>query len=93
MTDRYARIRKALAKRTEQSDHARWLQRGIENRWSLPPRPFVFRLPLIKRVAYAIMMHRLDYWYSIVPGIRTGYDEWVLYGWWYGLADGGGDVG
>src|SRR5690606_24580972 len=70
------------------SDHAQWLQQGIENGWHLPQRPSVFHLPLIKRIAYAIMMHRLDRWYSSVPGIRTGYDEWVLYGWFYGLADG-----
>ncbi len=75
------------------SDSALWLKQGIENGWALPSRPFVFRLPIIKRIAYAIMMYRLDRWYSAVPGIRIGYDEWVLYGWFYGLDAGGVDVG
>lgn len=65
--------------------HLSWFEQGARNEWSLPPRPFAYRLPIIRRFCYVWDMHRLDQWYSAVPGIRTGFDEWCLYGWWYGL--------
>lgn len=66
--------------------HLTWREQGERNGWTLPPRPFMYRLPIIKRFRYAWDMHRLDQWHSTVPGIRTGFDEWCLYGWWYGLS-------
>lgn len=66
--------------------HLSWHEQGERNNWRLPPRPFMYRLPIIKRLRYALDMRRLDQWYSAVPGVRTGFDEWCLYGWWYGLS-------
>ncbi|WP_139975807.1 hypothetical protein [Ochrobactrum sp. CGA5] len=67
------------------ADHYGWRAQGAIGDYHLPPRPFLYRVPVIKRFKYAYDMWKLDRWYSAVPGIRTGYDEWCLYGWWYGL--------
>jgi len=66
--------------------HLSWHEQVERNNWQLPPRPFMYRLPIIRRLRYAWDMHQLDRWYSAVPGVRTGFDEWCLYGWWYGLS-------
>ena len=66
--------------------HLSWHEQGERNGWQLPPRPFMYRLPIIKRLRYALDMRRLDQWYGAVPGVRTGFDEWCLYGWWHGLS-------
>lgn len=68
------------------SKHQEWHDQAERNNWYLPPRPFIYRLPIIKRFKYCWDMMRLDQWYSVMPGFRTGYDEWCLYGWWHGLA-------
>lgn len=66
--------------------HREWHEQGERNGWTLPPRPFMYRLPIIKRLRYAWDRLHLDEWYSAVPGIPTGFDEWCLYGWWHGLS-------
>lgn len=63
------------------SDEERWRQDGIDNRWSLPkPAHWLLRLPVIRHIRAGYFSIRIEWHYGSCPvGLRTGYDEWVLY--------------
>lgn len=70
------------------SDYYDWVQDGVENDWIMPIAPWYARLPLVRHIRTILLkiaVHR-HYTQGIGSiGLRTGYDEWVLYGIWHGL--------
>lgn len=57
-----------------------WLDDGDRYGWSLPPKShWIFRLPIIRNIRAAYYIVMISWWYSVVPGVRSGYDEWVIY--------------
>lgn len=76
------------------SRHQEWIGQGQRNDWRMPDMGLSYRIPIIRHVRIIWDKIQIERWYSAVPGIRTGYDEWVLYGHWFGLSNnllGGGD--
>lgn len=67
------------------SKHQEWFDQGHRNNWRMPDMGWSYRLPLIRHVRVIWDQIQIERWYSAVPGIRTGYDEWVLYGVWHRL--------
>lgn len=67
---------------------AEWKAEGDECGWVIPHAPWWKRLPVIRHVrtlwaAYQVECH---YAYGMGQfGLRTGYDDWVLWGMWRGL--------
>lgn len=57
-----------------------WMATGFSNGWRMPPSPAWKRLPIIRNIRTAWNSFQIERWYEIVPGLRTGYDEWCLYG-------------
>lgn len=59
----------------------RWREDGINNQWCLPERSHrFFRLPVIRHLRALYHTIRVEWHYTRCPvGLRTGYDEWVLY--------------
>lgn len=61
-------------------DLARWTKYGKDNGWELPPRAMLFwRLPVVRHIRTVWLIIRVEMYYTRVPGIRTGYDEWILF--------------
>ena len=65
-----------------------WHERGLEYGYRMPTAPRWKRLPIIRhfrtiKTAIAVEWHYSFGFGSI--GIRTGYDDWVLWGMWRGL--------
>lgn len=63
-----------------------WKQRGIDNDWTMPPKPhWIIRLPIIRhlwvmRESFCVERHYSHGIGSI--GLRSGYDDWALHGMW-----------
>jgi len=69
------------------TDLEKWDADGKKYGWRMPYAPFWKRLPVIRHVRCLWASVQVDRWYSSGPGaigIRTGYDEWVLFGIWHG---------
>lgn len=62
-----------------------WFEQGKRNGWVMPEAPLWKRLPIIRHIRAIWNSYQVARWYSMVPGIPTGYDEWVLYGMFHGL--------
>ena len=67
---------------------AEWQLYGSQYGW-VPPAPeaSVWRLPIIRHVRAAYLGWQIERHYSSgigAIGIRTGYDEWVLFGIFHG---------
>ncbi|MBO1040460.1 hypothetical protein [Brucella pituitosa] len=77
------------------SNHEEWSRIGRENGWLMPNLGILYRIPIIRHILVFRDAQRIERWYSAVPGVRTGYDEWVQYGIWWGLTrpTGGSDHG
>lgn len=70
------------------TDVERWWFDGGKNGWEMPSAPRWKRLPIIRHVRAIFGAIMVERWYHSGPGligIRTGYDEWVLFGIWHGL--------
>lgn len=65
----------------------RWLQDASACGWVLPHvAPPWMRVWGIRHLRALVLMVRIERHYSRAPGIRTGYDEWVLWAVLVGLA-------
>ena len=65
-----------------------WVAAMNDNKWVMPYAPWWKRLPIIRHIRAFDMQIKLerDYAHGIgLLGLRTGYDEWVIHGIWYGL--------
>lgn len=65
-----------------------WLQQAERNGWKMPVAPAWKRLPVIRHVRAIWCAIQVERWYSSGPGmigVRTGYDDWALWGIWHGL--------
>lgn len=63
-------------------DDERWRADGNEWNWSLPPKaPRLLRLPIIRHFRALWLSYKIERHYAAWRGlgVRTGYDEWVLY--------------
>lgn len=69
-----------MRKEIRESDK-RWYEDKELNNWKLPPPANYFlRLPVIRHVRAAILIYRVERHYKNIPfGLRTGYDEWIIY--------------
>jgi hypothetical protein len=70
------------------TDHTEWLTDKNANRWEMPVAPWWKRLPVIRHIRSVALKWKVERHYSVgmgVFGLRTGYDDWVLYGIWHGL--------
>lgn len=65
-----------------------WIKAGEENGWTMPTAPKWKKIPVIRHIRTFYNFFWTEVWYSSGPGmigLRTGYDEWVLWGMWRGL--------
>ena len=70
------------------SNHDNWLLDMDQNKWVMPFAPWWKRLPVIRHLRAIALRFKVEHHYTSgmgVFGLRTGYDEWVLYGIWHGL--------
>ncbi len=67
-----------------------WERDGVDNGWVMPPSSWLQRLPVVRHMRALVGLYAVHRWYTAGPGImgiRTGYDEWVLYGIWHGYGN------
>ncbi len=60
-----------------------WRAYGLKEGWKMPSAPRWKRLPGIRWVRALVECIRVEAWYRHGPGrmgVRTGYDDWVVYG-------------
>lgn len=65
-----------------------WKVSGDELGYTMPRAPRWKRLPIIRHVRTIYAACMVELWYSNGPGVigvRTGADDWVLWGMWRGL--------
>lgn len=70
------------------TDLERWTEDGLRNNWFMPTAPLWKRLPIIRQFRSAWNAYQVERWYAYGPGmigLRTGYDEWVVFGIWHGM--------
>jgi len=70
------------------TDFEKWIEDAREWHWVMPAAPLWKRLPGIRHVRATWGGIQVQRWYAAGPGqigLRTGYDEWVLFGIWHGL--------
>lgn len=69
--------------------HREWFYRMEGQGWRLPPKPHWFiRLPIIRHLWVVRQAYLVGRWYSHgigMFGIRSGFDDWVIYGMWHNL--------
>lgn len=66
----------------------RWKHDGEEYGYSMPVAPAWKRLPIIRHIRAVCSRIAVERWYAFGPGqfgIRTGYDDWIIFGIWHGL--------
>lgn len=66
----------------------KWLLDMNQNKWVMPFAPWWKRLPIVRHVRAVALKIKVKKHYKSgigIFGLRTGYDEWVLYGIWHGL--------
>lgn len=69
------------------SRHQDWLAQGERCGWRMHGAPWWKRLPIIRHIRALWHSWRAYHWHRYGPGsigIPTGYDNWVIYGIWYG---------
>lgn len=67
-----------------------WREQGIEYGYTMPKSSWWKRLPIIRHIRTIKTMIAVEWHYSRGMGsigIRTGYDDWVLWGMWRGLEE------
>lgn len=65
-----------------------WLEAGQRLGWTMPAAPWWKRLPVIRHARAVYGTWRVEQWYRYGPGsigLRTGYDEWALWGIFHGM--------
>lgn len=70
------------------SELTTWAHYGREFEWSMPFAPWWKRLPIIRHLRAIKARIAIEFWYSRGPGViglRSGYDDWVVFGIWHGL--------
>ena len=70
------------------TDMERWQKSGEEYGYTMPPAPAWKRLPIIRHGRAIAAKIAIERWYTYGPGsigLRTGYDDWVVFGIWHGL--------
>lgn len=68
--------------------HSAWVLDGNANAWKMPVVSRWKRLLLIRHLRAIYLKSKVETHYSVGMGffgLRTGYDDWVLYGIWNGL--------
>lgn len=74
---------------TRIEQYAAWRQLGETYGYRMPPRPsFFWMLPVVRHLWYLTEVRRVERHYRFGPGsigIRTGSDNWVLYGIFHGF--------
>jgi hypothetical protein len=66
----------------------RWKRDGDLFGWKMPTAPTWKRLPLIRHVRAIRAKFSIELWYAFGPGsigIRSGFDDWVVFGIWHGM--------
>ena len=69
------------------TDEEQWLKDMAYNNWIMPFAPWWKRLPTIRHVRAILLKLRVERHYNSGVGqygLRSGYDDWVLYGIWHG---------
>ena len=69
-----------------------WSKDAREFGWTMPAAPRWKRLPIIRHVRTWWNAYQIHRWYTAGPGmigLRSGYDNWVLFGIWHGLEQSG----
>lgn len=69
-------------------DYEKWETDGQRYEWKMPSAPRWKRLPIIRHIRALKLKVAVERHYSAgigMIGIRSGYDDWVIYGVWYGL--------
>lgn len=69
------------------ADIAKWATDGVRLGWQMPPAPRWKRLPIVRHLRAVWAAFMVERHYSRMGGLlglRTGYDEWVLFGIWHG---------
>lgn len=69
------------------SDMHAWLQDKEAYGWEMPAAPWWKKLPIIRHVRAIWAKIQVERWYSHGPGllgIRSGYDDWIVYGIFHG---------
>lgn len=64
-----------------------WEKKAREYSWTMPSAPRWKRLPIVRHIRTYWNMIQVERWYANGPGyigLRTGYDEWALFGMWHG---------
>ena len=66
--------------------YGKWDRVGRDAGWEMPRAHWLKRLPVIRHARAIAAAFRVDHHYRQMPfGIRSGYDEWVLWGIAHGL--------
>lgn len=59
----------------------KWISYGALYDWTPPPKAaWYYRLPILRLFRFAYNAWLVERHYSMCIGIRTGYDDWVLFG-------------
>lgn len=69
------------------TDFERWTTMAQDYGYTMPFAPLWKRLPVIRHVRALYAKWQIERWYAYGPGsigLRTGYDDWVVYGIWAG---------
>lgn len=60
-----------------------WRRDGERFGWKMPRAPSWKRLPVIRHIRAMRLRIQIELWYAAGPGsigLRSGYDNWVLFG-------------
>lgn len=74
-------------KSTEKTTRELWDEEGDRFGWKMPFAPWWKRAPFVRHLRSICNLIGVERWYSSGPGImglRSGYDDWVLFGMWFG---------
>lgn len=66
-----------------QDPDVKWIADMRENNWRMPSAPRWKRLPVIRHIRWffaSIKVRQHERFYTSLGLLRTGYDQWVLYG-------------
>lgn len=89
MTDLIARLQRGTQGQGHHTmtDDDRWYQHAKDNGWQMPVAPWWKRLLIIRHARALYHKWQIEKWYAVGPGsigLRTGYDDWIIYGIWAG---------
>lgn len=73
---------------TEVSEMEKWRTWQKEYGYTMPFAPWWKRLPIVRHCRAKWAQFNIERWYAYGPGsigIRSGYDDWVVFGIWHGL--------